>query len=205
MRQQRFSSTTSRRIGNDPQFWSGHRGLNADGRGCEWLSGSAQRWRQTGAQSLYRRWRILQAFFVRSLPHSGSHLSPMRSRSDLLRGHLRTGGPARAAERGSAALSGNSARSRHARGAEPSLSRPTAMRDGSWSLRSARRTLRAPGQHGIDRSALAAKPHLDWGSAVAAADRRRRFCASHSYVVVASAADFAVHLDDWAHGSPGHL
>src|SRR6516164_3573312 len=45
--------------------------------------------------------------------------------------------------------------------------------------------------------------HLDWGSAIAAADRRRRFCASHSYVVIASAADFAVHLDDWAHGSPG--
>ena len=119
-----------------------------------WNGGNVTKSRHIkGAQSLYRRWRILQAFFVRSLPHSGSHLSPMRSRSDLLRGHLRTGGPARAAERGSAALSGNSAWSRHARGAEPALSRPTAMRDGSWSLRSARRTLRAPGQHGIDRSA----------------------------------------------------
>jgi hypothetical protein len=125
-------------------------------KGSAGVGNVTKSWHIRGTRSLCRsvlRWRILQAFFVRSLPHSGSHLSPMRSRSDLLRGYLRTGSPARAAERGSAALSGNSARSRHARGAEPSLSRPTAMRDGSWSLRSARRTLRAPCQHGIDRTA----------------------------------------------------
>jgi len=73
------------------------------------------------------------------LPLSGSCLSAVRSRPDLLRRNLRAGSPPRPTKGGTATLPGNSAWSRPACRAKSPVPSPAATRDGSWSGRGARR------------------------------------------------------------------
>ena len=93
------------------------------------------------------------------LPHASADLQLLRSRPDLLHRNLRARSPPRQAKGSSAALSGNSTWSRHARRPKSPLPCERAMRDGSWSRqRTKNRSFsQIGGRRGLERTVVQQK------------------------------------------------